>query len=80
MGDTLPGPEQYKRIRMAAQQHLREARETTDERLGMSIDFGLEDEIWAFRIHIYEKDVDPEVCRHWNHQGTEFELEEGATP
>ena len=75
MNDELPDPEQYKHIRMAARQYLREARETTDEPLGMSIDISLEDEIWAFRIHIFEKNADPENRLHVKYEGTAAELE-----
>lgn len=75
MEDTLPDPEQYKHIRMAARQYLREARETTDEPLGMSIDISLEDELWGYRIHIHERDKNEDERRHWHYEGTQFELE-----
>jgi hypothetical protein len=78
--DPLPDPEQYERIRMAARLWLREAREVTDNALALSIDLSLEDERWAYRVHIYERDVDPEDRRHWRHEGTAFELEGGEFP
>jgi hypothetical protein len=78
--DPLPDPEQYEHIRTAARLWLREAREATDNALALSIDLSLEDERWAYRVHIYERDVDPEDRRHWRHQGTAFELEDNTTP
>ena len=63
---------------MIAEQYLDQARHETDEQLGLTIDIGLEDEIWAYRIHVYEKGVDPNDRRHWKYEGTKMELEAGA--
>ncbi|EMA47960.1 hypothetical protein [Halococcus saccharolyticus] len=81
MNEELPDPEQYRMIRMTAHQYLDRARQETDEPLGMSIELSVEDdELWAYRIHVYERDQPDHEGRHWHAEGTEHELEDPKLP
>ena len=77
MQDTLPTPEEYKHIRMIAQQRLQEVREQSVESLGLGIDIAIEDEPWAAQVHIWEELDDPERG-YWKYELTQHELDASA--
>ena len=76
MTQLLPTPTEYAHIRELAEMHVSEAEKQTNKKLAVTLDFPSPDDGWAFRIHVYEKGVNPDERRHWVHVGTKREMEQ----
>ena len=76
----LPTPEEYEYIRMVAAQYLKHAKAVSNNDLGVRLDFPPEpgDEHWAFRVHVFEKDVDQAQRQRWTFEGTESEMKQAV--